>query len=221
MCIRDSSYIGLELDAGMHSLQGAEALKFLRTRHGIGDGSDLARISNQQVFLSALFRKVKSDETFSDPGRMYGIARAATQNMTLSSNLNSVDTLVSIALALSQVPLEKMAFVRLPVVDAGVEGRVVPDPDQAEVMWQMLREDKSLLTQNEPTPAPPQPSPDTPNAPEDEDAVPVDPEGETVPEEGAESTEPTDEGEETPAETPKFDGQTADQATCSNPEVIF
>lgn len=218
------SYIGLELDAGMHSLQGAEALKFLRTRHGVGDGSDLARISNQQVFLSALFRKVKSDETFSDPGRMYGIARAATQNMTLSSNLNSVDTLVSIALALSQVPLEKMAFVRLPVVDAGVEGRVMPDPDQAEVMWQMLREDKSLLTQNDPKPAPPQPSPDTPDtpdAPQDEDAMPVDPEGETVPEEGAESTEPTAEGEETPAETPKFDGQTADQATCSNPEAIF
>jgi len=51
--------------------------------------------------------------------------------------------------------------------------------------------------------------------------MPVDPEGETVPEEDAESTEPTAEGEETPAEPPKFDGQTADQAPCSNPEVIF
>jgi LCP family protein required for cell wall assembly len=36
-----------------HTLAGREALQFLRIRHGIGDGSDLGRISNQQQFLSS------------------------------------------------------------------------------------------------------------------------------------------------------------------------
>jgi LCP family protein required for cell wall assembly len=38
-------YTGLDLAAGTHNLQGLEALQFLRTRHGVGDGSDLGRIS--------------------------------------------------------------------------------------------------------------------------------------------------------------------------------
>ena len=63
------------------------ALAFLRTRHGVGDGSDLGRISSQQVFLSSLVRKIKSDDTLTDFGKLYGIAQAATQNITLSDEL--------------------------------------------------------------------------------------------------------------------------------------
>ncbi len=218
------SYIGLELDAGMHSLQGADALKFLRTRHGVGDGSDLARITNQQVFMSALFRKVKSDQTFSDPGRMYAIARAATQNMTLSSNLNNIDTLVSLAGALSSVQLDKMAFVRLPVVEAAEAGRVVPDPDKAEVMWQMLRDDKSLFDAAQPTPAPePQPGDEGTPPLQDQaepDAGVVDPGADSSVDDGTGEVPPVDEETVTP-QTPEFDGQTADKTTCSNGDTLF
>jgi LCP family protein required for cell wall assembly len=40
-------------DKGQHTPAGREALQFLRIRHGIGDGSDLGRISNQQQFSSS------------------------------------------------------------------------------------------------------------------------------------------------------------------------
>ncbi|WNY35047.1 LCP family protein [Curtobacterium flaccumfaciens] len=59
------SYTGLNLPAGTSTLQGDDALAFLRTRHSVGDGSDLARISSQQVFLSSLLRTVKSNDTLS------------------------------------------------------------------------------------------------------------------------------------------------------------
>lgn len=224
----DDPYVGLTLDEGVHSLKGADALKFLRTRHGVGDGSDLARISNQQVFLSALFRKVKSDETFSDPGRMYAIARAATQNMTLSSNLNNVDTLVGLAGAMAKVPLEKMAFVRLPVIDAGDGGRVLPDPEQAELMWELLRNDESLLAPSTeqtapPTAAPAQPSEERSDG--DDGTPPLDEQVE--PDEPDADPEPTEDGSgdggaaPEPAPTPDFDGQTADKTTCSNPDSFF
>ncbi|TFB56759.1 LCP family protein [Cryobacterium tagatosivorans] len=110
------------LKAGKHTLQGLAALQFLRTRHGIGDGSDLTRINNQQVFMSALLRTIKSSATLSDPTKVYSLAKAATANMQLSTSLNNVDTLISIALALKDIDLNKVIFVQVPTgnVDSGV-----------------------------------------------------------------------------------------------------
>ena len=87
---------------------------FLRSRHGVGDGSDLTRISSQQVFLSSLVRTLKSNDTLGDSVKLYGIANAATQNMLLSSNLKSLDTMVSIAKALKDIPLDSVTFVQYP-----------------------------------------------------------------------------------------------------------
>ena len=47
---------------------GVEALQFLRIRHGIGDGSDLGRISNQQQFMSSMVRKLQSEPCSPNPG---------------------------------------------------------------------------------------------------------------------------------------------------------
>jgi anionic cell wall polymer biosynthesis LytR-Cps2A-Psr (LCP) family protein len=105
------------LSAGEHTLSGLAALQFLRTRHGIGDGSDLTRINNQQVFLSSLVRTIKSADTLSDPTKVYSLAKAATANMQLSTSLNNVDTLVSIALALKDIDLNKVVFVQVPTGD--------------------------------------------------------------------------------------------------------
>ncbi len=44
----NDTYTGLHLTAGSHNLEGSDALAFLRTRHGVGDGSDLARISSSR-----------------------------------------------------------------------------------------------------------------------------------------------------------------------------
>src|SRR5690606_544217 len=99
-------FTGLDLPtAGTHTLQGWSALAFLRTRKGVGDGSDLGRINAQQVFLSSLVRKIKSDGTLTDLGKLYGLAQAATQSMTLSENFARLDTLVQIALVLKDIPL--------------------------------------------------------------------------------------------------------------------
>ncbi|TXN27687.1 LytR family transcriptional regulator, partial [Lacisediminihabitans profunda] len=66
----------------------------------VGDGSDLGRISSQQVFLSSLVRTVKSDSTLTDFTKLFGLATAASKNMTLSKNLSNLNTMVSIALVL-------------------------------------------------------------------------------------------------------------------------
>lgn len=113
----DDTYTGLQLAAGQHTLEGQDALAFLRSRHGVGDGSDLARISSQQVFLSALLRKVTSDGTLSNPVTLYKLAGAALSNMTLSDGLAQTRTLVGLASTLRGMSTSQMLFVQYPVVD--------------------------------------------------------------------------------------------------------
>lgn len=132
-------------EAGTYTLAGADALKFLRSRHGVGDGSDLGRISSQQVYLSSLVRTLKSADTLGDISKVYGIAKAATSNMTLSTSLASLDTMAAIALALKDIPLENVTFVQYPGATelGGVyHNRVAPIKAQADELFEMIRTDQ-------------------------------------------------------------------------------
>jgi LCP family protein required for cell wall assembly len=123
----EDEYTGMFLPAGMHSLKGIDALQFLRTRHGVGDGSDLGRISNQQVFLSALARTLQSDGTLNDPVKLYSIAKAALANMQLSSSLVDPTRMISIAKALKDIDLSKIAFIQYPTSYTEGGGAVAPN----------------------------------------------------------------------------------------------
>lgn len=106
--------IGLNLEAGEQTLQGWNALMFLRSRYGVDGGTDIARISNQQVFMSALVRQAKSNATLSDPIKVYGLAKAAVDNMQVSNSLRNPLTLASIALALKNISPENITLVQYP-----------------------------------------------------------------------------------------------------------
>jgi LCP family protein required for cell wall assembly len=140
----DDEHTGLHLRKGTNVLQGKEALQFLRTRHGVGDGSDLTRISSQQVFMSSLVRTLKSNDTLGDPSKVYSLAVAATKNMTLSKNFADLNTLISIALALKDIPLKKINFVQYPSttgVGGIYEGKVAPLEEQAAQLWKLIKND--------------------------------------------------------------------------------
>ncbi|MFF2051664.1 LCP family protein [Leifsonia sp. NPDC058194] len=135
----------LDLPAGTSELVGDEALSFLRSRHGVGDGSDLGRISNQQVFLSALARKVVSGGVLSNPVQLYGLAKAAVDNVTPSESLSNPTTLVQIALAVKDTGLENMVFVQYPAVtDPDNVNRVVPQTSAARALNEALVNDVAV-----------------------------------------------------------------------------
>ncbi|MEO7121689.1 MAG: LCP family protein [Lacisediminihabitans sp.] len=135
----------LHLTAGEHTMVGADALSFLRSRHGLVGGSDLARISNQQLFMSALARKVTSAGVLSNPLELYSLASAAVQNVTLSDTLTNPSALVSIALALKSVGLSNIVFVQYPVVgDPANPARVIPQQSTAAALNAALVADRPL-----------------------------------------------------------------------------
>ncbi|GAB3808871.1 hypothetical protein GCM10028798_35660 [Humibacter antri] len=134
----------LNLPAGEVTLQGQNAAEFLRTRHGVGDGSDLARISNQQVFLSSLVRTIMSNGTLTNPVKVWGLAKATTSNVHLSDNLN-VTTLYQIATALKGLKWGNIAFVRYPTVaDPENTNRVIPDDAAAQTLDDAIVNDQYI-----------------------------------------------------------------------------
>jgi len=135
----------LNLPAGQQTLVGAVALSFLRSRHGVGDGSDLGRISSQQVFLSALMRKIDSAGVLSNPVTLYSLAKAATKNMLLSDTLTSPTTMVSIALALKNIGLGNIVFLQYPTdADPTNTNRVIADAASSAILNTALQTDQPL-----------------------------------------------------------------------------
>lgn len=197
---------GLDIEtAGTVTLEGGQALAFLRTRKGVGDGSDLGRISSQQVYLSSLVRKLQSQETLTNLPRLYSIATAATQNMTLSSNLKSLDTLVAVAQSLRDIPLEDIVFVQYPgttEVGGVYEGKVAPVTAQADQLFELIADDEPFtLTDNTSIG-----SVADPNAPVTGDpATPA----------TADPSAPATADPSAPEELSGISGQTAAQYTCS------
>lgn len=191
----DDRWSGLHLTAGEHTIQGDEALAFLRTRHGFGDGSDLGRIAAQQSYLSSLARKAKSAGVLTNPVALFSLADAATKAINVDEGLGSPSALVALAGTLASIDLDKIVLVQLPVRTYPQDhNRVEPIPDQTSALFAALVADRAVALAGETPPA----SPSAPSA------------GSPTGEPGAISTAPP------PVELPTGTrGQTAATATCA------
>lgn len=142
---------GLDLPAGRTTLDGNEALAFVRTRHAVGDGSDLARIELQQQFLRALASKVRSMNLVTDAPRLYAFLDAATSSLTTSPELARIDNLVELARSVQGIPEDEIIFKTVPT------GAYPPDPNRvqwtpaADELWQAMRSDKPFPTPSKPS----------------------------------------------------------------------
>ena len=137
--------VGLHLKAGLRTIKGAQALAFLRSRHGVGDGSDLGRISDQQLFMSSLMRTITSQGVLTNPLTMYSLANAAIKNMELSDTLTAPTTMVAIALTLKSISLNHIVFVQWPSTsNPAYPGRVVNSSYADSVLVSALDHDRPV-----------------------------------------------------------------------------
>ncbi|WP_377271723.1 LCP family protein [Peterkaempfera sp. SMS 1(5)a] len=141
----DDKHSGLHLAPGTHRLDGTQALAFVRTRHGIGDGSDLGRIGLQQQFMTALLGEVKKQNVLGSPVKLYKMADSATKLLTTDSELGSLGALTSFGRSVQGVDPDHMETVMLPVsYDKADPNRVVAAQPQAGLLWKAIREDKPV-----------------------------------------------------------------------------
>ncbi|NYV77446.1 LCP family protein [Streptomyces sp. UH6] len=137
----------LKLPAGKSTIEGEEALAFLRTRYSFGNSGDLDRIKAQQQFLGSMMRKMSSGDTLSSPTKLNNLAQAATKALTVDAAIGKVSVLKDMALEINEVKPKNMSFMTVPVIDNPAEPTpvtVVPDPSKAPQVFQMIQEDVSF-----------------------------------------------------------------------------
>ena len=133
--------------AGVNQLNGDEARWYLGQRYGL-PGGDFDRVKRQQQYLRAMFGKLFTSDTFTDPGRLDGAMRAVTSAVSVDDTLSDTD-LLGFALSLRNVRPADVDFFTAPVLGTGMEGPasvVYLDSTTGERMWAYLRNDS--LSQN-------------------------------------------------------------------------
>ncbi|MGW3912655.1 LCP family protein [Streptomyces sp. NPDC005070] len=130
----------LHLDAGTHHLSGKQALALARTRHGIGDGSDLGRIGLQQKLVKALLKQISSADLLSDPAKLYDVANAVTGSLTTDTGLDSLGELAKLGQSLKSLSSDEVRTVMMPVVAAPSDpNRVIANEPEASDLWDSLK----------------------------------------------------------------------------------
>ncbi|RPF37408.1 LCP family protein [Streptomyces sp. TLI_185] len=138
---------GLDLTKGCHTLDGAQALAFVRQRHQEAQG-DLGRSRNQQKFLAALAHKAATPDTALDPFRAYPLLDSTLNTLVVDKDMQ-LRTLVSLFQAMRSVSSGGGRQLSVPVTGPGIstsEGDAVQwDAAKAKKLFGELRDDR--LTQ--------------------------------------------------------------------------
>ncbi|MFT9788179.1 LCP family protein [Streptomyces rhizosphaericola] len=135
----------LELPAGRQTLNGEEALGYVRARKTLGDGSDTERMERQQRFLGALVNKMQSNGVLLNPTRLYPVLDAATKSLTTDPGLDSLRDLYDLVRSMRDVPTDQVQFLtvpRQPYRNNPNRDELV-EPDAGE-LFKQLREDKPV-----------------------------------------------------------------------------
>src|SRR3954469_3301711 len=121
-----SGYSGINLPAGVSTIQGAQALAFVRQRHGLPHG-DLDRIKRQQYFLSAAFHKIASAGELLNPFKLHDLLDAVSTSLLTDPSLD----LLSLARSFEMLGAGDLIFQTLPndgpqlIYPDGVETAIV------------------------------------------------------------------------------------------------
>ncbi|MZD05119.1 LytR family transcriptional regulator [Streptomyces sp. SID5785] len=81
---------GADFEKGKQTLNGQQALAFVRTRHAFA-ASDLQRTKNQQAFLAALAHKVASPTTVMNPFKLYPTMGAGLDSLVVDKDMSLWD----------------------------------------------------------------------------------------------------------------------------------
>ena len=147
----------LVLEAGVHTLNGIESLKYVRTREFDGMG-DIGRMQRQQAFMSAVLRKATSAGVLLNPVTIASFINSALSAVTTDSELKNSD-LIALAKQMKSLSTSSVRTLTVPLSDLnyysnGVTSAVLWDPVLAPQLWTRLREDQAVVDEVVASPSP-------------------------------------------------------------------
>jgi LCP family protein required for cell wall assembly len=150
MCFQHSLHdkaAGLHLKKGCRTLNGGQALSFVRTRHEFVT-QDLQREQNQRVFMHALLSKMTSPGTMLNPFAIVPATLGAVDNLTVDESTHLKD-LMSVAFALRHPETSTVPIANSNLITSAGDA-VQWNKAQAQRLFNDLNNDrpvpKSLLT---------------------------------------------------------------------------
>jgi len=85
--VSDTKYSGAVFPAGLQTISGADALRFVRQRHGLPNG-DLDRTHRQQAFIAGVITKFRTQGIFGDIGKISALLDVAKKDVVIDSGFD-------------------------------------------------------------------------------------------------------------------------------------
>ncbi|MDX3074782.1 LCP family protein [Streptomyces sp. MI02-7b] len=131
---------GLKLKAGRQKIYGKTALQWLRTRHAFE--SDLGRAEAQHMYMNSMVRELRSQNVFTDSGRLRNLAEAATKALQVSEEIGTPKKLYDLGMELKSVPSKRITMLTMPpATDPENDQHYIPDAVNAPRVWAKLVHD--------------------------------------------------------------------------------
>ena len=125
----DDPLSGAHFEAGVQTISGAQALAFVRQRHGLP--SELDRQVRQQVFLAGLIRNVLSQDLLLNPVKQRKLIEQVGSSVTVDEGLNLFD----LAAQMQSVRPGAISFQTIPgLKDATEDAGAVLEPVDPEAL---------------------------------------------------------------------------------------
>ena len=87
--VSDTKYSGAVFPAGLQTISGADALRFVRQRHGLPNG-DLDRTHRQQAFIAGVITKFRTQGVFGDIGKISALLDVAKKDVVIDSGFDVI-----------------------------------------------------------------------------------------------------------------------------------
>jgi LCP family protein required for cell wall assembly len=138
----------LVLSAGTHTLDGIDALKYVRTRDFDGRG-DIGRMERQQQFISAVLRKATSTGVLLNPIKLANFYNATISTVKMDEGLDKND-LLTLAKQMRNLSSGNIRTLTVPIANPNgrhpeVGSVVIWDEILAADLWTRVRDDEALI----------------------------------------------------------------------------
>ncbi|MER5214706.1 LCP family protein [Streptomyces sp. NPDC002838] len=137
---------GADLKKGKQTLNGEEALAFVRTRYALS-GSDLDRTKNQQKFLNALANQVATPGTVLNPFKLYPTMGAGLDSLIVDKDMGLWD-LGSMFWAMKSVNGGDGKSMNMPISGSS-NGNLVWDKTKLKTLVEQLNNDEKVTVSSE------------------------------------------------------------------------
>ncbi|MFD4376872.1 LCP family protein [Streptomyces sp. NPDC058486] len=137
---------GADFQAGTQTLNGEQALAFVRTRYAFAE-SDLARTKNQQKFLSALANQAATPGTILNPFALYPTLGAGLDTLVVDKDMSLYD-LGQMFFAMKGISGGDGKSMNMPIGGSAPQGSLKWDMPKVKQLVEQIKNDQKVTVES-------------------------------------------------------------------------